>query len=198
MSLHSLLTVLLLMPARPSDKRHSRFRGIACTGSSTRRVETPPIPAKSEGFGPANMAVVKHMALNLLTQARPTTSLKNRRKRAGWNTDYLAHVIQQTTQTFTRLPWVQVAGKRAEAAHRLRIALRANCRHVQGGAHIDRGGMGVDGKHLPLPAGPLGFRRQGLLDWVQEEDQRPIHCAAGSNARARLSSDRPARTSSTL
>jgi len=43
------------------------------------------------------MAVVKHMALNLLTQARPTTSLKNRRKRAGWNTNYLAHVIQQTT-----------------------------------------------------------------------------------------------------
>jgi len=49
------------------------------------------------GHGPANMAVVKHMALNLLTQARPTTSLKNRRKKAGWNTNYLAQVIQQTT-----------------------------------------------------------------------------------------------------
>ena len=49
------------------------------------------------GFGPANMAVVKHMALNLLTQAKPITSLKNRRKRAGWNTDYLAQIIQQTT-----------------------------------------------------------------------------------------------------
>ena len=49
------------------------------------------------GHGPANMAVVKHMALNLLTQARPTTSLKNRRKRAGWNESYLAQVIQQTT-----------------------------------------------------------------------------------------------------
>ena len=49
------------------------------------------------GNGPANMAVVKHMALNLLTQARPTTSFKNRRKRAGWNTNYLAQVIQQTT-----------------------------------------------------------------------------------------------------
>jgi len=45
--------------------------------------------------GPANMAVVKHMALNLLKHAKPTTSLKNRRKRAGWNTDYLAAVIQQ-------------------------------------------------------------------------------------------------------
>ena len=48
------------------------------------------------GHGPANMAVVKHMALNLLKQARPTTSLKNRRKRAGWNTNYLAALIQQT------------------------------------------------------------------------------------------------------
>ena len=35
MSLHSLLTVLLLIPASP----------IACTRSSTRRVETPPIQA---------------------------------------------------------------------------------------------------------------------------------------------------------
>ena len=48
------------------------------------------------GHGPANMAVVKHMALNLLQQAKPTTSLKNRRKRAAWNNDYLADVIQQT------------------------------------------------------------------------------------------------------
>lgn len=47
------------------------------------------------GHGPANMAVVKHMALNLLKQAKPTISLKNRRKRAGWNTDYLAAIIQQ-------------------------------------------------------------------------------------------------------
>jgi len=30
------------------------------------------------------------MALNLLHQAKPAISLKNRRKRAGWNTDYLA------------------------------------------------------------------------------------------------------------
>lgn len=49
------------------------------------------------GHGPANMAVIKHRALNLLHQARPTISLKNRRKRAGWNADYLAAIIQQTT-----------------------------------------------------------------------------------------------------
>ena len=48
------------------------------------------------GHGPANMAVVRHIALNLLKQAKPTISLKNRRKRAGWNTDYLKAVIQQT------------------------------------------------------------------------------------------------------
>jgi predicted transposase YbfD/YdcC len=35
------------------------------------------------GFGPENMAVVKHWALNLLHQAKPTTSLKNRRKLAA-------------------------------------------------------------------------------------------------------------------
>ena len=49
------------------------------------------------GHGPANMAVVRHMALNLLRQAKPTLSLKNRRKRAGWNTEYLAALVQQTT-----------------------------------------------------------------------------------------------------
>jgi predicted transposase YbfD/YdcC len=48
------------------------------------------------GHGPENMAVVKHMALNLLRRARPTASLKNRRKRAGWNTAYLEALIRQT------------------------------------------------------------------------------------------------------
>jgi predicted transposase YbfD/YdcC len=35
------------------------------------------------GSGPHNMAVIKHTALNLLATAKPITSLKNRRKRAG-------------------------------------------------------------------------------------------------------------------
>ena len=48
------------------------------------------------GHGPANMAAVKHMAPNLLKQAKPTSRLENRRKRAGWNTDYLAAAVQQT------------------------------------------------------------------------------------------------------
>ncbi|WP_254073008.1 ISAs1 family transposase, partial [Acidisphaera sp. S103] len=45
------------------------------------------------GHGPANMAIVKHTAMNLLSQAKPITSLKNRRKRAGWNQDYLEKII---------------------------------------------------------------------------------------------------------
>jgi predicted transposase YbfD/YdcC len=46
--------------------------------------------------GPANMAIIKHTAMNLLTQAKPVTSLKNRRKKAGWNPDYLEKIIRRT------------------------------------------------------------------------------------------------------
>jgi hypothetical protein len=42
------------------------------------------------------MAIIKHTAMNLLTQAKPTTSLKNRRKKAGWNADYLEKIIRRT------------------------------------------------------------------------------------------------------
>ena len=48
------------------------------------------------GHAPENMALVRHMASNLLHQAKPTTSLKNRRKRAGWNTSYLESLIRQS------------------------------------------------------------------------------------------------------
>jgi predicted transposase YbfD/YdcC len=48
------------------------------------------------GDGPQNMAIIRHTALNLLSRAKPTTSLKNRRKRAGWNVGYLETVIRQT------------------------------------------------------------------------------------------------------
>ena len=46
------------------------------------------------GHGPENMAVIKHMAMNLLRSAKPTTSLKNRRKLAGWDLEYLDHLIR--------------------------------------------------------------------------------------------------------
>jgi predicted transposase YbfD/YdcC len=48
------------------------------------------------GHAPENMAVVRHMAMNLLGQAAPSVSLKNRRKRAGWNIAYLETLIRQT------------------------------------------------------------------------------------------------------
>jgi hypothetical protein len=48
------------------------------------------------GHGPANMAVVRHAAMNLLTRAKPIVSLKNRRKKAGWNQDYLEKIIRHT------------------------------------------------------------------------------------------------------
>ena len=48
------------------------------------------------GHAPENMAVVRHMATSLLHNAKPTISLKNRRKRAGWNTAYFESLIRQT------------------------------------------------------------------------------------------------------
>jgi predicted transposase YbfD/YdcC len=48
------------------------------------------------GHGLQNMAVVKHFAVNLVHAAKPITSLKNRRKLAGWDLDYLDALIRQT------------------------------------------------------------------------------------------------------
>jgi hypothetical protein len=48
------------------------------------------------GDGPQNMAIIRHTALNLLSRAKPTVSLKNRRNRAGWNAAYLETIIRQT------------------------------------------------------------------------------------------------------
>ena len=47
------------------------------------------------GHGPENMAVVKHMAMNLLRQARASTSPKNRRKLAVWSLEYHEDLIRQ-------------------------------------------------------------------------------------------------------
>jgi predicted transposase YbfD/YdcC len=47
------------------------------------------------GHGPENMAVVRHMVLNLLNKTAKTDSLKTRRKRAGWDDDYLQAVVTQ-------------------------------------------------------------------------------------------------------
>jgi predicted transposase YbfD/YdcC len=46
---------------------------------------------------PENMAIVRHVALDLLSRARPVTSFRNRRKKAGWDIDYLETVLRHTT-----------------------------------------------------------------------------------------------------
>jgi len=48
------------------------------------------------GDGPQNMAIIRHTALNLLSRVSPNISLKNRRKRAGWNVDYLETIIRHS------------------------------------------------------------------------------------------------------
>jgi predicted transposase YbfD/YdcC len=48
------------------------------------------------GNAPENMAIVRHVALNLLSRAKPITSFKNRRKKAGWDVDYLETVLCHT------------------------------------------------------------------------------------------------------
>ncbi len=49
------------------------------------------------GDGPQNMAIIHLTTLNLLSRAKPTAPVwKNRRKRAGWNVDYLETIIRQT------------------------------------------------------------------------------------------------------
>ena len=48
------------------------------------------------GHGPENMATVKHMAMTLVRQAQPTTNIKNRRKLAAWNQDYLETLLRHT------------------------------------------------------------------------------------------------------
>jgi hypothetical protein len=49
------------------------------------------------------MAIVRHAAMNLLSRAKPNISFKNRRKRAGWNADYLETVINGEAWPFKRL-----------------------------------------------------------------------------------------------
>lgn len=46
-----------------------------------------------KGHGARNMAVVRHFAINIVRTAKDKLSLKTRRKRAGWDPNYLATLI---------------------------------------------------------------------------------------------------------
>jgi hypothetical protein len=60
--------------------RGHRGSRTGCAGPWTRC----PATTLRSGHGPEGVAVVKHMALNPLRRAVPSTGLKNRRKLAGW------------------------------------------------------------------------------------------------------------------
>jgi predicted transposase YbfD/YdcC len=45
------------------------------------------------GHGAANMAVVRHFALNLVRQAKDKRAIKRRRKMASWDPMYLAEIL---------------------------------------------------------------------------------------------------------
>lgn len=46
-----------------------------------------------KGHGPENLAVLRHIALNLLHDDSTPLGIKNKRLKAGWNTDYLTHLL---------------------------------------------------------------------------------------------------------
>jgi predicted transposase YbfD/YdcC len=46
------------------------------------------------GYGPENMAIVRHMGLNLMRATTAKASLKVRRKKAAWNCGYLGNVLR--------------------------------------------------------------------------------------------------------
>ena len=46
-----------------------------------------------KGHGAINMAIVRHFALNLVRTINDKRSLKNRRKRAAWDTDHLIAIL---------------------------------------------------------------------------------------------------------
>jgi len=48
------------------------------------------------GHGAKNMAVIRRFALDLVRNLKTKGSIKTRRKRAGWNTDFLLQILQIT------------------------------------------------------------------------------------------------------
>ena len=57
------------------------------------------------GHGPANMAVVRHFAFNLLRMVDDKRSIKLRRKKARRNTKYLAKILNPPPVNPDSQPW---------------------------------------------------------------------------------------------
>ena len=51
------------------------------------------VPADAEASGPQNLAVLRHMAINVMQKDTCKGSLRGKFKRAGWNNDYLASLL---------------------------------------------------------------------------------------------------------
>jgi hypothetical protein len=83
------------------------------------------------------MAVVRHFALNLVRIAADRKSLKLRRKRAAWATDYLNQLLAAQVSKI----WFRGPGHR-----RRRIALRYICEEAVNLASSVRVGGRIGGK----------------------------------------------------
>lgn len=51
-----------------------------------------------KGHGAENMAIVRHFAINIVRSANDQKSIKTRRKRAGWDLDYLATLLSTSAR----------------------------------------------------------------------------------------------------
>ena len=60
-----------------------------CIGCST----WPSMRRLRSGNGPENMAIFRHIAMNLMRTTKTKSSLKVRRKKTGWNTSYLNDIL---------------------------------------------------------------------------------------------------------
>ena len=60
-------------------------------------MDSAPVRLRTDN-GPANMAVVKHAAPDLIQAAPDTASLETRRKTAAWNEEYLFEAIARKQQ----------------------------------------------------------------------------------------------------
>ena len=130
------------------------------------------------GNAPENMAIIRHVALNLLSRAKPITSFKNRRKKAGWDVDYLETVLRHTA--FKQFACEPSQGNRLNKSYR-RIPARREVRFMEslmtGGRHVPaRRSFDPDPFRHPQRPTPV---RQGIVSI----DGNPASGAGGDDRR---------------